>query len=114
MEAVRVSKTRGPRARVGSIPTSPTGGVVVIEFKRSCFGIRLEHRYNDDDHIVFVIMIEDDENWHDACRASSAWLDELISVLQEARGYCATQLPEKSRGTFHGWKFKHKRPKLGR
>lgn len=50
-----------------------------------CIGVRAEERGKGDRHAVISVMVEDDDNWHDAMSVSSYWLDEFIDVLQQMR-----------------------------
>ena len=76
-------------------------------FKGSCKGVRLEKRGDNDNHILVVLLTEDDETWYDGDRFSSSWIDEMIEKLQEAKKYIETQEPDINElGRQYGWKFK--------
>lgn len=77
-------------------------------FKGECMGVRLVPRDSENSHIYFEVMVEDDELWHPKLLASSAWLDELIAVLQEARAAIQQAgVPDVAGdGRQYGWRFK--------
>ena len=80
----------------------------VIDYEKiflgKCHGVILTHRGKDDPHVCAQIITEDDETWFISdTDFSSFWLPELISVLQEARNWMATNCDPD--GT-HGWKFR--------
>ncbi len=76
------------------------------EFKGSCMGVRLAPRGTGDQHICFEILVEDDEVWHTKMSASSAWLDEMIEVLTNARASMRHHTPDMHNGRQYGWRFK--------
>lgn len=76
------------------------------EFKGDCMGVRLVPRGADDRHICFEVMVEDDEVWRAKMNVSSAWLDELIEVLQNARASMRHHDPDKVDGRQYGWRFR--------
>jgi hypothetical protein len=81
--------------------------MIHTEFKGDCMGVRLVQRDRDDKHICFEVLVEDDEVWHTmGGRTSSAWLDELIDVLQKARASMKHHAPDKHEGRQYGWTFK--------
>lgn len=81
--------------------------MIIKEFKGQCKGVRLVPRGINDPHICVQIITEDDENWFESDKSfSSAWLDELIEQLQEARVWLATQEPDIYEGQQYGWELK--------
>ena len=80
------------------------------EFKGDCIGVQLTERGPDplDKHIVINLLIEDDENWFESgFSVSSAWIDETIEMLEEARWYMKDHAdPDITDGKQYGWKFK--------
>jgi hypothetical protein len=86
----------------------------IKEFKGECVGIRLTQRAENDLHICFTTLVEDDENWYekDGGSFSSHWLNENISVLQEAKDWLEKNAdPEMCEITAgkvlqFGWKFR--------
>lgn len=79
--------------------------IIMIEFKGSCKGVRLEKRGSNDNHIQVVLLTEDDENWFDGERFSSYWIDEMIEKLQDAKRYIETQEPDIYNGRQYGYRF---------
>ena len=77
----------------------------IVEFKGKCKGIGLRKRGIDDPHIEVVLLVEDDEIWHETGSFSSYWVDELIEKLQEAKKYIETKEPDVYNGTQYGYKF---------
>ena len=77
----------------------------MIEFKGDCKGVRLEPRGENDNHILVVLLTEDDGNWYEGEKFSSAWIDELISKLKEAQNFIKTQKPDIHNGEQYGYKF---------
>jgi hypothetical protein len=83
------------------------------EFKGRCMGVRLTPRGEDDPHILYEFIVEDDENWYEKVGgSSSSWLDEQMSVLQEAKDWLSRNadpdMCEISPGNVRqfGWKFR--------
>jgi hypothetical protein len=68
--------------------------------KGNCHGVNLVHRSQNDPHALVQIFTEDDETWYRQMTFDSAWLDELIKVLQTA------QTVLKSRGIKDGNGYK--------
>lgn len=59
---------------------------VNTELKGKQFGVRLVQRASKDEHICIQLLSEDDENWFEVGNSFSAyWLDDLISILQNAK-----------------------------
>jgi len=60
--------------------------------KGECFGIELfraDYMHLDElrEHTVCQLLVEDDGNWHNMGSVfDAAWIDEMISVLQTAKG----------------------------
>lgn len=75
-------------------------------FRGDCMGVRLEPRAPADQHVLVVVEIEDDGNWHEKLAVSSFWLDELIAQLQAARKACVALEPDMHEGRQYCWKFK--------
>lgn len=67
---------------LGAVP-KPIGKVV---FAGECFAVTVDERNSadGDDHLMFHIWVEDDENWFCKLSASSFWLKELLSNLGAA------------------------------
>lgn len=58
----------------------------IAEFNGECAGVGLSDR--GDNHVMFSVLVEDDGNWFTTSATfSSAWLDELIGKLTEARSH---------------------------
>lgn len=50
---------------------------------------------------VFKLLVEDDGNWGDAGAGADAyWLDDLISVLQQAKHYVEDNFERNTEGYF--------------
>ncbi len=79
-----------------------------VSFNGNCKGVRLKKRSKKDDHIVVVIMTEDDGKWIDIDEFSSFWIDEMIEKLQEAKKFIETQEPDiyNYNGKQYGYKFR--------
>lgn len=74
-------------------------------------GIVLRERKMDenDPHIVFEIISEDDGHWfkYTGSGASSYWLDDYINVLTEVKKWLEENAePDIEEGIQYGWKFK--------
>lgn len=82
-----------------------------ILFLGDCMGVRLVPRSETDKHIMFELMVEDDDNWFCKGGSDSGWIDELIEQLQAARSYLQTQTPAMHEGRRCGWDFNNKRRK---
>lgn len=76
-----------------------------MEFKGTTKGVKLEKRGINDDHIIVVILVEDDGEWYAKDFFSSYYIDELIEQLQEAKKYIETQTPDMFQGEVYGYKF---------
>jgi hypothetical protein len=58
---------------------------LIVSFRGNCFGVGLKQRGKNDKHICFVILVEDDESWFiSKDDASTYWLPELMSMMQDA------------------------------
>jgi hypothetical protein len=85
-----------------------------VEFKGECMGVGLRERgsSNGDNHVMIVLMTEDDENWFEKDILSSHWLDELINMLQTAKSYmqtnCDPDIYEIAPGNSRQYGFKFK------
>lgn len=82
--------------------------VSMVTVKGRCIGVQLEQRGSDDNHIMFRLLIEDDENWRPTnfC-VSSSWLDEAIQVLKTTRDMMRnTATPDMHNGRQYGYNFK--------
>lgn len=79
-----------------------------VNVKGRCIGVQLEQRGLNDNHIMFRLLVEDDEVWYpqDFC-VSSAWLDETIVVLTTMREMIQrTGVPDMHNGRQYGFNFK--------
>ena len=77
-------------------------------FLGECMGVGLTERDEDDNHVMFTLLVEDDENWFPNTETggggtSSYWLPELIGVLDEAHTWMKKHCEQDGE---HGWKFK--------
>ena len=83
--------------------------VDMVTIKGACIGVQLEKRGPSDPHILFRMLVEDDENWfpQDFC-VSSSWIDETIQVLKTARDMMRnTATPDLAdNGRQYGYRFK--------
>lgn len=80
-------------------------GPLKTEIKGACFGMRIERRGEDDRHAIVRVLVEDDEFWHDTdTDFDSAWIDDLILVLQETRRTLKRQYKRSDDGL--GFEFK--------
>lgn len=79
-------------------------------FVRGCYGVALVPRGPDDNHICFMIIVEDDDNWFECNGAgSSSWLCDLEDTLHQAVMWCETYaFPDKVRGVQYGYRFTRK------
>lgn len=84
----------------------------MIEFKGKCKGIKLIKRGENDNHICFQILTEDDGDWFvDGTNlASCYWIDDLIEQLQRAKAYIQTQEPFIHDDKQYGYAFKEELP----
>ena len=73
-----------------------------VFFKESTVGVKLSERGSSDPHILFSLLIEDDESWRETnFKVSSYFIDETIKVLKKAKKYMEKQTKD---GNF-GYKF---------
>lgn len=74
------------------------------------FGIVLKNRGENDNHVCFQILNEDDGNWFiSETGTSSSWLDDLKYVLTETEKWIKKNCePDLYDGRQFGWKFKNK------
>jgi hypothetical protein len=77
-------------------------------FLGECMGIRLVPRGEKDNHVMLVLMVEDDGNWHEEDSFSSYWLPELMEMLQTAQEYMSLHCKPitDDQGCHAGWEFK--------
>ena len=71
-------------------------------------GIILSQRGDNDPHVVFNIICEDDGFWFNYTNngASSYWLKEYEDVIKAARKWCEKNcIPDIHDGVQYGWKF---------
>lgn len=68
---------------------SPALQGLVKSFRGKCVGIGLRRRGENDPHVLFEILLEDDEYWFipQNFQASSYWLPELQDCLQQAQDW---------------------------
>jgi hypothetical protein len=80
-----------------------------MEIKHKQFGVRLEARGENDPHVCFQLLTEDDEYWGDTDTGGSTyWLDDLIGVLQAAKTALETSPEFEKEKNGYGWDFKKK------
>ena len=76
-------------------------------FLGDCQGIALVPRGPDDNHICFIILTEDDEQWYASNgSASSYWVDDLAEQLKLVREWLEKNAFKEKHG--YGYKFKRK------
>jgi hypothetical protein len=76
-------------------------------FLGKCMGVGLRRRGDDDLHVMFTLLVEDDGNWYvSSGNISSHWFPELMEVLDEARHW----LGEHCEHGQYGWAFRKKEP----
>lgn len=85
----------------------PLGRVVTVQYEKaflgSCAGVILSRRGQNDSHICFTIIVEDDGYWFVSQHGfSSTWLQELRGVLHEASNWIEHECEKDT----SGWKFK--------
>jgi hypothetical protein len=69
------------------------------------FAITIERRQAGDSHLCFQLWTEDDENWSRVDMFSSAWVDDLIDVLQTSKQWCEKHAkPDKIGRKVFGWR----------
>lgn len=77
------------------------GGPWLQLFLGRCFGVGLKKRGQDDPHIVFVVLCEDDGRWFPSTSGgSSYWIGELLTQLKLAEAW--TEKNGESDTTEHG------------
>lgn len=73
-----------------------------VLFKESTIGVKLSERGFNDSHILFSLLIEDDDSWHETTfNVSSSFIDETIKVLKKAKKYMEKQTKDVN----FGYKF---------
>ena len=77
-----------------------------IFFSGATFGVALEPRGVNDDHLLFEVYIGDDEHWNRKLSASSFWIDDLITQLKKAKDYMSGSLQKDPNG--YGYILKKK------
>lgn len=75
-------------------------------FAGDCAGVDLEARGDKDRHIMFTVCVEDDDQWLRKVSLSSAWIDDLIEQLEEARKLIKSHDPDMFEGRQYGFKFR--------
>lgn len=66
----------------------PTARVLILG---NCKGIALHPRGRKDEHVLFTILTEDDEDWFvSGSGSSSYWMPELVAVLDAAKEWMDT------------------------
>ncbi len=87
-----------------------------MKFLGECRGVVLAPRGDDDPHVMFSLVTEDDGNWFDEEGVSSEedgyaqgggsshWLDETIAMLVAARDYIRANCEPEPDG--YGYRFR--------
>lgn len=80
-------------------------------FRGSCFGIGLSKRGENDPHILFTILHEDDEHWWDSqehpVTFSSFWHEDLPNTIKQATKWCEENaISDVVESIQYGWKLK--------
>lgn len=85
----------------------PSVSECVRTFRGSCFGVGLKRRGPLDNHVMFVILVEDDGYWNVSRNSSgsSYWMPELIECFNAAKHWMETNC---DRPDHWGWKFREK------
>ena len=74
-----------------------------VLFLGDCMGIALSKRSQNDEHIVFTILHEDDGYWFPSINpASSFWINDLKEVIDEVIKYLNNWASKEE----DGWTFK--------
>jgi hypothetical protein len=77
-------------------------------FTGDCAGVKLRQRGENDLHVVFELLVYDDDLWHQfhSGSMSSHWLRELQDQLYEAEKWMRKNcLPDMQNGRQYGWCF---------
>jgi hypothetical protein len=76
-------------------------------FLGNIVGVLLHKRGQNDPHVCFQIIHEDDGYWFLSTNyMSAAWLEDWLNVLQAVKEWCTKNCePQGPNGAF-GWKFK--------
>ena len=78
---------------------------VITTIRGNCAGVCLHLRGEDDNHICFTVLVEDDDNWFISKRGfSSFWLWDLRVVLENAQNWLERNAEKDSSG--FGWIYK--------
>ena len=77
-------------------------------FLGSCCGVALVKRGKNDNHICFIHLTEDDDNWFPRGNPmSSFWLEDEMNVLNAVKEWLSKNAdPDLYNGNQFGWKFK--------
>ena len=77
------------------------------------FGIEFEKREEKDNHICLQLLMEDDGHWYTHGESfSSHWLDDLIDVLQIAKGRMEAMAQKEKDG--YGYLFKKEESEINK
>jgi hypothetical protein len=68
-----------------------------------CFGFGLRRRHDNDPHVCWILLVEDDENWFPSQHGgSSFWLKDVQQVLKKTIEWLNNNCIK----TNEGWSFK--------
>lgn len=82
----------------------PTLDNLVVSFRDGCVGVGLFKRGENDPHICFIPLSEDDGYWFPSIRgASSYWMPLLMGCYQAAFNWMQENAVRESE---YGWRFK--------
>lgn len=78
----------------------------IIKFEAGCHRVCLQPRgrIDKDPHVIVRIDTEDDGNWFKSMSFSSAWLPELIQILETAKAYMEKHCDPDKDGYGHQFK----------
>jgi hypothetical protein len=77
---------------------------MLTEIKGEQFTVQLRRRGPNNEHVFIQLLNEDEGHWHETdVSFSSAWLSDLIMVLQEAKSLLDRNYARDPNG--YGYKF---------
>ena len=83
---------------------------IVHTIKGTCVGIVLTKRGNNDPHICWQLIVEDDENWYIQRNSfSSFWILDLKMVISQMEEWLENNAEKEE---YFGWRMKEVRPEV--
>lgn len=75
-----------------------------VQIQGECIGLDFSKRGNGDDHAMLQLYVEDDNSWFRQMTVSSAYIDDFLMVLTEAKKTLELEFEKEDED--YGYRFK--------